>query len=272
MLPRRRIQTRRRTTQHRWTEEELDTLVYLRSQDVQFRDIRESYFPSIALEGIKGAYARRTQSLIEKGQLSSTIYQRRRTKRHLWTEEELNTLVDLRSRGWNFKEIQEKHFPSIALNGVRGAYTRCVQSLVENGQPFGISLIVDPWSVARNEPMKRYNLRPNRPTNLHAKDPRYLVDRSRFPHFFESYKKYIRLDSASDKDFVPPSHSPTPTVSDRSPSIISTQLSDASSLELFGLEARPCSSPGYRSTISNPSQLNDTDVEFFSSAEHFSSP
>lgn len=75
------------------------------------------------------------------------------------------------------------------------------------------------------------------------------------------------MRTVPDNDYAPPSHSPTPDSSDRSPPVVSSQLSDASSLELFGLEARPVS-PSDRSSLIAPSPLSDDlSSEFFSAEE-----
>lgn len=197
------------------------------------------------------------------------IQKRRRTPRHLWSEDELGLLIYLRSQGWDFKDIQEKHFPTIALDGVRGAHARRVQLLIRQRE---ISL-TSPTNT------RRYNLRSRKPICLQKGRPRCVIDQRRFPHFSDSYKKYIRLDPASDKDYKPPERSPTPADSNCSASTISTQLSSPSSLELFGLEARSRASSERQSPelhtpcISISSQLSDTtDSEFYSSVEQPSSP
>jgi hypothetical protein len=97
--------------------------------------------------------------------------------------------------------------------------------------------------------------------------PQYLVDRRRFPHFYKSYKYHLESSGLPDEDYCPPSRTPTPEPSDRSPSVISTQLSEASSLDLFGLE--PCSVKSSSRDI----QHNDApSPEYFSAEERLSSP
>jgi hypothetical protein len=79
-------------------------------------------------------------------------------------------------------------------------------------------------------------------------------------------------EALPDSDYSPPSHTPTPERSDRSPSVISTQLSPASSLDLFGLEPRsPRSSNRELSTKSSLSS-NASSPEFFSAEEYPPSP
>jgi hypothetical protein len=117
-----------------------------------------------------------------------------------------------------------------------------------------------------------YDLRPNRLTNFPKRKPRYSVDRCRFPHFSYSYKRSLKPHTSPDRDYAPPSHSPTPDSLDRSPSVISSQLSLASSLELFGLEAHSISSPdrGPSATLSQTSGTSS--LQFFSSEEHLPTP
>ncbi len=121
----------------------------------------------------------------------------------------------------------------------------------------------------------RYNLRPNRPTVFRERNPRYLADRRRFPHFCQSYRRHLRSHTLPDSDYTPHSRSPTPDSSDRSPSIISTQLSEASSTQLFGLESR---SPAPRRDLACESSTTASEVddesslEFFSAEESLSTP
>ncbi|OJD25383.1 hypothetical protein ACJ73_03244 [Blastomyces percursus] len=68
----------------------------------------------------------------------------------------------------------------------------------------------------------RYSLRPKGPRNYRIAEPRCLVNRLYFPHFVKSYKNHLQSYGAPDKDYIAPSHSPTPDSSDPSPSYVLT--------------------------------------------------
>lgn len=126
----------------------------------------------------------------------------------------------------------------------------------------------DGAEISSHRSKSRYDLRPKMPTTFPQRKPQYLVDRLRFPRFFKSYKHHLKLDRLPDGDYSPPSHTPTPEQSDRSPSVVSTQLSEASSLDLFGLE--PCSpkSSSLEPSIDSNPPIDAPSPEFLSAEEH----
>ncbi|KAF2684426.1 hypothetical protein K458DRAFT_261527, partial [Lentithecium fluviatile CBS 122367] len=93
-------------------------------------------------------------------------------------------------------------------------------------------------STKFNGIQRQYNLRPRIQTAFREGNPKVLVDRRRFPYFFEAFKDHLKLDTTSDDDYIPPSYSPTPGPSEYSLSVPSDRPSPASSTELFGLEVR----------------------------------
>jgi hypothetical protein len=221
-------------------------------------------------------------------------------KSHAWTEKELNLLAHLKYlHHWYYKQIQTAHFPSLSVGALCRAYWRLSpDERVRRALIIPPSLHTQPiCSTLKHEPChlypsisgseiilsassedrpiilnhsnkNRYNLRPNRPTAFPRRASQY---RLRFPHFFKSYKDHLKY-GLPDQDYNPPSRTPTPEPSDRSPSVVSTQLSSASSLELFGLEPRsPRLLSLEPSTISNLSS-NVASPEFLSAEEHISSP
>jgi hypothetical protein len=235
----------------------------------------------------------------------------KRPYRHGWTERELNLVSHLRQiHDWNFQQIQKSFFPSLSFNAVRKAYfrlspgdrvfralqchrasntaTTCIELgpchfytpiSIPDTQSESTEISTITLSNSENDAVifnhygeNRYNLRPNRPTVFPPKEPQYLVDRRRFPHFYKSYKHHLESSGLPDEDYCPPSRTPTPGTSDRSPSVISTQLSEASSLDLFGLE--PCSvkSSSPEPSINSNSPHYTPSPEFFSAEEHLSSP
>ncbi|KAH7111056.1 hypothetical protein B0J11DRAFT_512233 [Dendryphion nanum] len=115
-----------------------------------------------------------------------------------------------------------------------GYPTRTVKSIVSSP-----SSSKEGRQTAKNDNTpKRYCLRPNQPTNLQEDRSPYSFDHLRFPHFSKACRVDSRKRNEPDTDYDPPSETSTPKSSDRSPSAISSQLSDALSTESFGLEYR----------------------------------
>lgn len=207
----------------------------------------------------------------------------RSQKQHSWTDEELKILSYLRyTCHWRFQQIQESYFPSLSSSALRGAYWhQSTEDRVRRASKASIP-ITDPRNskkgfpslANRKEPFisnernsSRYNLRPNRPSVFPPKEPQYPVNRRHFPHFFRSYRYSFGLHRLSDSDYIPPSQTPTRSSSEQSVSIVSSLSSAASSLELFGLEARSARSSDRDSVTSN--QLNDVSSSEFFSPEEF---
>ncbi|RDK41088.1 hypothetical protein M752DRAFT_294761 [Aspergillus phoenicis ATCC 13157] len=230
-------------------------------------------------------------------------------KAHSWTEEELNLVCYLRSiRHWRFTQIQKVEFPLLSRHAVGGAYRKLPPEERTRRALAAASTIARSRHTARHKspyqaqaafsnpeqgpsPLHstnteighaqltssdnnstRYSLRPNRPTTFLERKPRYTVDRVRFPHFFESYSRYLKASELPDSEYVPPSHTPTPSSSVRSPSVISSIPSAASSLELFGLEARSLNSSDCDSSVISDLPNDGSSSEFFSPEEHLSTP
>jgi hypothetical protein len=240
---------RKRTTRiHSWTDEELDLLSYLRHLRYwRFKQIKETYFPSLSLGALSRAYWRLSpEDRIRRASVISTQITNLRNA----TEYSRNTL----------NNQLRPHNSEQELN------PSCSESYTENDTETSISSLPTPGSTGR------YNLRQNRPTTFLQRDSRYLVDSARFPHFYKSYKYHLESSGLPDEDYYPPSQTPTPESFDRSPSVISTQLSEASSLDLFGLE--PCSikSSSRDPSINSNSPIDTSSPEFFSAEEHLPSP
>jgi hypothetical protein len=216
-----------------------------------------------------------------------------------WTDDDLNRLALFRAQNLTYTRIQKHHFPSRTKRALDTAYSRIPKVERIPRALAGASLLSSPHKTRRRErrqetrktkdlvsptaiheskskdntplrnPNPRYNLRPILRVNLREGGSQCLVDRLRFPHFYESYKDCL-ADTTADDYYDPPSHSPTPDLSDYSYSITSDQPSPASSTDLFGLEVR---SPTPEQIPDTPSQCNDiSDSEFFSTEEHLPSP
>jgi hypothetical protein len=236
-----RIRKRIRPKRHNWTEEELDLLTHLRHlHRWSYKQIQESYFPSFTLHSIRRAYYRLSaeeriyRSLISDFTTGDTT---------------MGCCSTLSARPANSSPEQGTCHPSIQTT----LSTSQSESITEISAAFSSNL----EDLVPNQKKSHYNLRPNRPTTFLQSPPHYPVDQRRFPHFFKSYKHSLDQEVLPDRNYNPPSHTPTPAPSDRSPSVISTQLSSASSLELFGLEPWTPSPSNRESSIDRRSDTLD---------------
>lgn len=229
---------------------------------------------------------------------------RKRGPYNQWTDKDLNLVCYLRYvRHWPFSKIQKANFPLLSQDSVKGAYrhlpteerTRralaAVPSIAKSrhtversfsrqDQPALSNLELEPShsnstnieaeptpSISHDNNSRRYNLRPSRPKIFAERKPRYMVDRNRFPHFFESYRDSIKPNELPDSEYIPPSHTPTPSSSEHSPSIISSPPSEISSLELFGLEARSPELSNHTPSALSICSSDSSSTEFFSTEE-----
>ncbi|KKZ65716.1 hypothetical protein EMCG_08482 [[Emmonsia] crescens] len=208
--------TRQRS--HRWTDEELNLLAFGRASHWPYALIQKTYFPTYTVKSISGRYER--------------MPAKERTRRSsIAATSSIATRQSPRGR----KPVH----PAPIQEPRRSAH-----SLAEAEDDTDISTGHEEDSTPSrsiDRTTNRYNLRSNRPKTFRTGNQRYLVNRIHFPHFFQSYKKHLKLRGLPDRDYTPPSHSPTPGPSDRSLSVISGPPSAVSSLELFGLEARSIS-------------------------------
>ncbi|KAK2730927.1 hypothetical protein FQN57_003788, partial [Myotisia sp. PD_48] len=223
-LPRR--ETSSRQHYHKWTDEELNLLIYGRARGWSYAQIQRTHFPSYTIRSLTSVYLRMTT--------------KERARRALITAK----LPDTSQGGVSMHPdpVQElRHSPrslSQPEDNIEAPGSFPLRYEKENMSPKSIN-------CAGN----RYNLRPKRCSNYRVGKPLQLVDSPYFPHFFKSYKNHIKAHGLPDRDYIPPSHSPMLESSDRSPSIISSLPSAASSLELFGLETRSISSSDRTSSI-----------------------
>lgn len=245
----------------------------------------------------------RLPSRSQKGSSQSPRRSTKRQSRHSWTDEELNILSYFRYlRHWRFTQIQKSYFPSLSPSALLGAYWRLsTEDRVRRASAIAAPIITSRKTTresrsapnthstrlgieqgpssetgrdpkAQNRNTNRYNLQPKRPTIFLQGRPRYLVDRHRFPHLFRSYRHHLKLHGLPDRDYVPLSHTPTPDSSGRGLSVVSSPPSVASSLELFGLEARSLNSSDRGSSVTSSLSDDISSSEFFSSEELLSTP
>jgi hypothetical protein len=254
-LPKRNAKQQNR---HSWTDEELNLLSYFRCiRRWRFKQIQKSYFPTLSPNALLGAYWR----------LSTEDRIRRASRVTVPITTPHSTIQDSRStpKAQSTRPSLEKG-PSHDNTPTSGFFSQS-----ENG--VGASISTSPDPVIGDEPLlsnnhntNRYKLRPNRPSTFPQKEPRYLVDWRRFPHFSKSYSRSLNLCGFPDRDYTPLSRTPTPNSSDRSLSIVSSLPSVASSLELFGLEARSLHSSD-RDSVASTLHDDTSSPEFFSSEE-----
>jgi hypothetical protein len=253
----------KRQSRHSWTDEELNLLSYLRHlRRWRFTQIQKLYFPSLSPSALLGAYWRlSTEDRVRRASAVAAPI----TTPH-------NTTRDSHSAP-NTQPTRPslKQGPSYLLHT-----TSCPLSQAESSTE--TSILPSPSSITGDEPVaksintNRYNLRPNRSTTFPQGKPRYLVDRRRFPHFYKSYRHHLNLHGRPDRDYAPLSHTPTPNSSDLSLSVVSGPPSVASSLELFGLEARSLNASDRGSSVTSSISDDISSAEFFSSEERSPTP
>jgi hypothetical protein len=160
---------------------------------------------------------------------------------HRWTEEERNLIVYLRlHRNWTWGEIHRTFFSSISVDAVKKAYSRVPPEARMHRASILISLIANSrntsrvsWSTHHSTLMhlytgqKLYQLSQPVPSLSHTKSTaETVVSMTQTTGDINGHK----LLKAPDGDYEPPSHSPTPTLSNYSTLIISNKLNDASSV------------------------------------------
>ncbi|PVH90948.1 hypothetical protein DM02DRAFT_577481, partial [Periconia macrospinosa] len=232
-LPPRRLP--RRILRHSWTDEEVNLIAYLRLyQNWSLDQIRKKHFPSSSKSAISHVLSRTS--------VEDRLYR-------------ASIVASMTASASSNTPNQAPTQPSSSRIGLSKLSTRSNLSTTQTSNNIETITLLSSNSededsaVVDNNTASRYNLRPNRSPNFREGKPPCSIDRTRFPHFSRAYENHLKLRTVSDKDYLPPSHSPTPESSDRSPSVVSSQLSDASSLDLFGLEARPISPPEQSSSV-----------------------
>lgn len=244
---------------HSWTDEELNILSYLRyTRHWRFKQIQTSYFPSLSLSALLGAYWRlSTEDRIRRASRTTIpITVPRNTVNHFPSAPKAHLACSSIGQG--------THRSSCLASGTLTRSENNIETLAltQSSPAGGCELF-----IPNNSDSSRYELRPNRPSTFPPRKPQCLVDRHRFPHFFRSYKYSVDLQGLSDSDYTPPPRIPTPSSSDRSVSIVSSLPSAASSLELFGLEVRSLQ-PSDRESASSDRPNDVSSPDFFSSEEH----
>ncbi|KAL3490924.1 hypothetical protein BJX62DRAFT_206267 [Aspergillus germanicus] len=237
---------------HRWTDEELNLLAYYRTRHWSYARIQRKHFPSFTQSSLWGAYSRIPRK--ERAHRASIV---------------AGSITTSRTASRN-KESTRSH-PTPETNH-RSHLVSQTEANIGTHRSSTLRCEEDNRPLTPIDGTNRYNFRSNRCRSFQESQSQYPIDRRRFPHFFKSYKNHLKLDGVPDRDYAPPSHSSTPDSSDRSPSVISSLPSTASSLELFGLEARSLTS-SERGALVTPSPPNDAlSPEIFNLEEHPPTP
>jgi len=231
---------------HSWSDEELNLLSYYRrNHRWTYSQIRKAYFPSLSISAVKKAHQRLpTEDRVRRASAAAALIATSRNTVGV----SRNTPETQPTRSSVGRGPSHSHRPVPRPTPQSESNVETLTSSTPSSE--------NQDRTITSNGINRYNFRPNRPTVFRVKKPRYLVDHLRFPHFFKSYKTHLKPHAGPDENYAPPSHSPTPDPSDRSPTVISSQLSEVSSLELFGLEARS-PSPTEHSPILISSQSSD---------------
>ncbi|KAF2752486.1 hypothetical protein EJ05DRAFT_426235, partial [Pseudovirgaria hyperparasitica] len=220
---------------HSWTDDELNLISYLRLyHNWPWIRIQKTYLPSMTKSAISNAYTRTSdEDRVYRASIVASL-----TKSTSTTSSTLdNTYQQFLTRASFSRRLP-------------GPSSRSTRNLAP--QPRRRAAIISSSSSSSAEETQttshnvttRYNLRPNRSRSFQRTgEPLDQVDQIRFPHCARTCRNLSRLHTVLDEDYVPPSHSPTPDLSDRSPSNLSSAPGSISSLELFGLEVRPADSP-----------------------------
>ncbi|KAH7108861.1 hypothetical protein B0J11DRAFT_573865 [Dendryphion nanum] len=241
-----------RKATHRWTTEEQNFIVYLRlHRNWTWGQIHRTYFSSVSIGAVKSVYSRIPPE--DRANRASII--------SLLIIDHRNTAsVRRNTRGMvttHSASRQRPSHPSRPISGLSQPRDNVeavlsASSSEDENRPF----VND---ITNNH----YNLRPNRPKKSQENGPQYRKNCLQSPRFSRSCESHSKLRTLSD-NYIHPQHSPTPDVSGRDPSVVSSQLSGTSSLELFGLEARVLSPSDCSSLVMS----DGSSSEFFSAEEH----
>lgn len=214
--------SRRKTARkslHSCTDDELNLLSHLRHlRRWPFKRIQKSYFPSLSSSALLGAYWRLSaEDRVRRASIVTvpvaTLRNIKRDRRSVSHTQP--TCLSLEQRPSHLHSLIAC---PLSQSGSSAETSISSSSSRETG---------DRQVISGDSNIKRYNLRPNTPTTFLEGKPRCLVDRLRFPHFFESYNYHLKRHGLPDSDYAPPSHTPTPDSSDSSPSVVSSAQDEA---------------------------------------------
>jgi hypothetical protein len=139
---------------HRWTDEELNLVCYLRHiSHWRFSQIQRTNFPLLSQHAIGAAYRR--------------LPPKERSRRALAAAP-----VIAKSRHTTGRNSQRQAQSEFSKPEQRPSHLNSTNTEIGHAT-----------LTFNGNKSNRYNLRPNRPTIFAEQKPRYMVDRVRFPHF-----------------------------------------------------------------------------------------
>jgi hypothetical protein len=223
LLPEKLLQPPRRKRPeilHRWTEEERNLILYLRLyRDWTWGEIHRTFFSSVSVDAVKKAYSRvPPEARMHRASiLVNLIASSRNTSGVSWSTHH-STLMHLYTGQKQYQPSRPAPSPSqtkttVETIALMTPTTRDIDGSTNNG-----------------ESCSHYRLQQNRPADFRKSRLQYSVNHQRFAHTFRACEEHHKLLKAPDGDYEPPSHSPTPTLSDYSTLITSSKLNDASSV------------------------------------------
>jgi hypothetical protein len=229
LLPEELLQLARRKRPeilHRWTEEERNLILYLRLyRDWTWSEIRRTFFSSVSIDAVKKAYSRvPPEARMHRASiLVSLIADSRNTSGVSWSTHH-STLMHLYTGQKPYQPSQPSQpaQPAPSLSQTKSTVETVASTTPTIGDMNG--------STNNGDSRSRYRLRQKRPADFRKSRLQYSVDHQRFAHLSRACEEHHELLKAPDGDYEPPSHLPTPTLSDCSTLITSSKLNDASSV------------------------------------------
>lgn len=198
-LPRR--QKKPRGTVHRWTDEEVNLISYLRlHRNWSWAQIQRTFFSSKSAAAIQLRYTRTPTK--ERMHRASAALSLPVSPTNIAGE-------------WSGIRNGNSIFPSFSKR--RGSHSiRAVSSPIQTGNVTQLVALTassseDECTASNNIAISRYNLRPDRPKSFKENSLPCLIDRSRFPHFSQAFETHWKQPAATDEDYSPPSRSPRST-------------------------------------------------------------
>lgn len=205
---------------HRWTEEERNLIVYLRlHRNWTWGEIHRTFFSSISVDAVKKAYSRvPPEARIHRASiLISLIANSRNTSGVSWSTHH-STLMHLYTGQKSYQPPQSAPSLSQTKSTVKAVASTTQTTRYMNG------------SMNNGNSRSRYRLRQNRPVDFYRSRLQYSVDHQRFTYLSRACEEHHEMLQAPDGDYKPPSHSPTPTLSNYTTLTISNNLNDTSSV------------------------------------------
>jgi hypothetical protein len=188
-------------------------------RDWTWGEIHRTFFSSVSIDAVKKAYSRvPPEARMHRASiLVSLIANSRNTSGVSWSTHH-STLMHLYTRQEPYQPSRPAPSPSQTKSTIEtiALTTPTTGDMNE--------------STSNGDSRSRYRLRQKRPADFRKSRLQYSAGHQRFAHLSRAYEEHHELLKAPDGDYEPPSHLPTPTLSDCSTLITSNRLNDASSV------------------------------------------